>query len=163
MKAKYDIPAIHAKCLEWYENPVFTYPWQQEYTLQRMVGGYCRIQDKHLNTLAILYMETTRNEHSQMMQFAHLIGIDVESYRIKETYKSAVERYLSTIGEGQPLWKGSPLTKNPTDGNTIYAGCDENWDLFTIWESEWEDHEIFSRNSYYFLRLDLNPDYQVEG
>ena len=100
-----------------------------------------------------------------MCEFAHLIGLNVESYRIKETYKTAVERYLSTIKEyGNPVWNGSPwgLVK---DREGLLVASSPQMKMSTVYLSndEWADNGMQWEASYYFLRLDLNPDYQVDG
>ena len=157
MKAKYDIQRLHNDCLAWCQNPVWK-PWQKKYALQKC-DGYLRIEDEALNRLGILYLNLNNDNYGQTHQFAHLIGLNVESYRIKETYKSAVERYLSTIGEGQPLWEGSPFYRKG-----IHAQMRGDLFVTTINHGNaWEDTCLKWKESYYFLRLDLNPDYQVEG
>jgi len=161
MKAKYDIPAIHAKCLEWCKNPVFPYHWQHAYEVVRSPLYDFQIIG-HGNCLAILDPKSGSQTWQTICEFAYLIGLDVESYRIKETYKSAVERYLSTIGEGQLLWEGSIFIKSTIgDGFMVHARHQEYLDVFVVWKQDWEDSDRFSQMAYYFLRLDLNPDYQV--
>jgi len=160
MKAKYDIPAIHAKCIEWCKNPVFPHPWQRDYQVVRSPLYDFQIIG-HGNCLAILDPKSGSQTWQTICEFAYLIGLDVESYRIKETYKSAVERYLSTIGEGQPLWEGSPM-KIQNGKYTTTARFHDVWDDLILCDSNWTDDSQGWVLSYYFLRLDQNPDYQVE-
>jgi len=56
MKAKYDIPAIHAKCIEWCMKPVFPYPWQHTYELKRNFNDFL-ITDIGHDRLAILELD----------------------------------------------------------------------------------------------------------
>ena len=93
---------MQADCTEWCNNPVFPYPWQEGW---RFYGRpEFVIRNEKDSVVAKWHLPT-----AGIIPFAHMIGLDVESYRIKESYKSAVERYLSTIGEGQQLWEGSPV------------------------------------------------------
>jgi len=160
MKAKYDIPAIHAKCIEWCKNPVFPYPWQQamNYSLVETVNTF-KISDGFGDYPAKIDKVFNARYGWFICEFAHLIGIDVESYRIKETRLGAVKRYLDSLSEGDPLWEGSILTLRH-DRDAIHGLCDGlRVDLFS---EEWTDAMPEAIQAYYFLRLDLNPDYQVE-
>jgi len=168
MTAKYDIKRLHADCLKWCEKPVFPYPWQHTYKLKRNFNDFLIISLTD-DRLAILDPRQGEQVWETVCEFAHLIGLDVESYRIKETYKSAVERYLSTIGEGQPLWEGSGLLKKTTlyAPPVIYASLDSTAPRRVMLISDkWTDDKDCDGDwsvTYYLLRLDQNPDYQVEG
>ena len=101
---------------------------------------------------------SARQDWLDVVSVADLIGIDVESYRIKETRLGAVKRYLDSLSEGDPLWDGSILTLRH-DRDAIHGLCDGlRVDLFS---EEWTDAMPEAIQAYYFLRLDLNPDYQV--
>jgi len=89
----FDIERMHRDCLEWCKNPVWK-PWQQEYRLEKMTGNYRRILDKHRSLIASLYDDSDLYDGLPTMQFAHLIGLDVESYR-KEAAKP--EKEIETI------------------------------------------------------------------
>ena len=156
MKSKYDIKKLHNDCLEWCENPVFPYPWQWKH-----VFSDNQIFDSEGNVCAVIATRSEQQDVEFMCEFAHLIGLNVESYRIKETYKSAVERYLSTLKEKEPLWEGALLVKWSKDG-IIYAFCNHK-EIFTLWQDIWNDTEYRCRIAYEFLRLDTLPDYQVDG
>jgi len=158
MKAKYDITRLHSDCLKWCEKPVFL-PWQERWGVLWEDLGWV-LKDGQGKHRAFIYHMPDGEEDSNLY-FAHLIGLNVESYRIKETYKSAVERYLSTIGEGQPLWEGSPM-KIQNGKYTTTARFHDVWDDLILCDSNWTDDSQGWVLSYYFLRLDQNPDYQVE-
>jgi len=160
MKAKYDLERLHADCLKWCEKPVFL-PWQERWGLLWEDLGWV-LKDGHGKHRAFIYHMPDEEEDSNLY-FAHLIGLNVESYRIKETYKSAVERYLSTIPEGQPLWEGSPFTKQTylLSPPVIWASYLENKAHFHL-TGEWMDDAQSWFCSYYFLRLDQNPDYKID-
>jgi len=161
MKAKYDIPAIHAKCIEWCMKPVFPYPWQHTYKLKRNFNDFLIISLTD-DRLAILDPRQGEQVWETVCEFAHLIGLDVESYRIKETYKSAVERYLATIPEGQPLWEGSPFThKHSCVDSAISHAYFDGLYFAPLTTVEVRENRLWKK-TYYFLRLDQNPDYKID-
>lgn len=91
----FDIERLHADCLKWCENPVWK-PWQQEYRLEKMTGNYRRILDKHRSLIASLYDDSDLYDGLPTMQFAHLIGLNVESYR-KEAAPEPTHSRLSAF------------------------------------------------------------------
>ena len=165
MKAKYNLPLLHEHCLAWCEKPVFL-PWQEAY------GYYCEkrsfayvIQSKTMDSdRATCFFELgDYSEVAYLFEFANFIGLDVESYRIRETYKTAVERYLSTVENKQQLWVRSPFFKTVKDG-TIRAADTNDYIVVPLSKpsNAWGDDCIHWYSSYCFLRLDLNPDYKID-
>jgi hypothetical protein len=158
MKAKYDIQRLHNDCLAWCENPIFPYPWQEVWNLVWELT-YWKLKDGRGSKAAIIFHMYGDIDQDVTLHFAYLIGINIESYRIKETRLGAVKRYLDSLSEGDPLWEGSILTLRH-DRDAIHGLCDGlRVDLFS---EEWTDAMPEAIQAYYFLRLDLNPDYQVE-
>jgi len=167
MKAKYDIPAIHAKCIEWCENPVFPHPWQEDFFFS-VTNGYARIcpsaelrtvQAAEIASITMIYKPT--NSAAYIFQFAHMIGLNIEEYRIKETYKSAVERFLETIENDQAFWDGCLLFKIKSPSGAVFAFSDPNTNT-CISSPDWLQGRPEWRMAYTFLRLDQNPDYKID-
>jgi len=107
---KFDIERMHRDCLEWCKNPVWK-PWQKDYTLRRTNTQY-QIHDYAKNLLAILSTAKKRFEPEIVCEFAHLIGLDVESYR-KEAAPEPDSVALSGLlkGDGNLLSAHSAFRK----------------------------------------------------
>jgi len=76
---KFDIERMHRDCLEWCKSPVWK-PWQNDYKTVR-IGTFCRIEDVTGNCKAVLHDRLVSENTLTTLEFAHLIGLDVESYR----------------------------------------------------------------------------------
>ena len=125
MKAKYNLEALHTDCLKWCEKPVFL-PRQEGWSFAKD-NHRNFIKDVEGNVMWSIY-DNVNYQHAIhfVLMFAHCIGLNVESYRIKETFKSAVERFLEPIENDQPFWEGCLLFKIKSPNGTVFAFSDSN-------------------------------------
>jgi len=88
---KFDIEKLHRDCLEWCESPVWK-PWQN----YELYDKDCRysIQGQDDELFAGIHYSYGETLPQSICEFAHLIGIDVESYR-KEAAEP--EKEIETI------------------------------------------------------------------
>jgi len=93
---KFDIEKLHRDCLEWCKNPVWK-TWQDGLILKAYKSVYCIIyktNDDSGDNVAVITKEMKYAKPNKVCVFAHLIGIDVESYR-KEAAEP--EKEIETI------------------------------------------------------------------
>jgi len=106
---KFDIERMHRDCLEWCESPVWK-PWQN----YELYDKDCRysIQGQDDELFAGIHYSYGETLPQSICEFAHLIGIDVESYRKeaaepeKEIETIDAEAHEILIGKGW-VWNES--------------------------------------------------------
>lgn len=160
MTPKYNLKDLHAACIKWAENPVFPFHWQQNFEVYKSFEEYA-IRGKHNSHLVRLSTELVPFHEESTIQFAHFIGLDVEAYRIKETYHTAVTRYLSTLEEGDTAWPDSLFIVYKSE-NSAWVKHPRHDSRVIVSMDTWGGDSPYWMTAYYQLRLDLNPDYQVE-
>ena len=103
-KSRYDIARLHKDCIAWCENPQLK-PWMVEVGLKIERYALGRIEINN----GIRYQVAISKPHDdlQILEFAHFIGLDVESYCLPQmTRDEAVRDYLDSIPEGGELVDG---------------------------------------------------------
>jgi len=119
-----DIERLHRDCLKWCENPTWK-PWQDQYEI-KINGSETEIADILGSCLATVD-QTYRPEHNRYIcEFAHLIGIDVESYRKAEPETPPrVKQSLEVAALAKRLWLGDTMEKeiDAHDLRTLRLEC----------------------------------------
>jgi hypothetical protein len=148
MKQQYDIARLHKDCLAWCENPSF-HPWMANAEVVRLKRHYHEVV---INGSIVAALDAINRLNPYLiMAFAQFIGLDVESYRIKQmTRDEAVRDYLDSIPEGGELVDG---WVKYTVNEIVYA--------ITNSEMHWlvRVGECTFSFAYTFLRLDLHDKY----
>jgi len=93
---KFDIERMHRDCLEWCKNPVWK-PWQRTYKVVRHHNDFLIVDRQGGDRLAILDPKLGGQDEETICEFAHLIGLDVESYRKEAVPESKPEKEIEAI------------------------------------------------------------------
>jgi len=154
MKQQYDIARLHKDCLAWCENPSF-HPWMANAEVVRLKRHYHEVV---INGSIVAALDAINRLNPYLiMAFAQFIGLDVESYRIKQmTRDEAVRDYLDSIPEGGELVDGwvKEIRIILSPSYSIRAKKDGNG----LWlqDSAGDVNQI----AYTFLRLDTMDKYR---
>jgi hypothetical protein len=169
IESKYDLKRLHADCLAWCENPQWK-PWMKVAGL-RVVDTGLNLEIHNPDDTFRMVLYKGGGLDIQTMNFAHFIGIDIESYRFpkmthkeavesyrfpKMTHKEAVERYLASVPEGGELIPGWVMKTTRDEITALAMGRVGEVVLYEF--SKKADYKL----PYYFLRLDLKEGYEVE-
>lgn len=81
LSEQYNFASLHLACLAWCDNPAWK-PWRTSHWALQKEDGWLftiRYRGAIINALA---EKLVNNDREELLEFAHLIGLDVESYRI---------------------------------------------------------------------------------